>query len=157
MQGQHLCDRAASDRDSWRTPFGRWTCNKLCRRFVADSFHIGRTGFHLQDRVADAPRTGGRFVNICPVDWSATVEQSCITDEIGAGQIETIRTPGHAIVASYGRVAASPRESVHGIWNSFQRQQRRISPSRVCTGRGPRQSACPLLGPTSRLLIRYKS
>jgi hypothetical protein len=48
MQGQYLCDRAASNRDSWCTPFGRWTCNKSCRRSVARSFHVGRTAFHLQ-------------------------------------------------------------------------------------------------------------
>jgi hypothetical protein len=27
-------------------------------------------------------------------------EQTCITDEIGAGQMETIRTPGHGIVVT---------------------------------------------------------
>ena len=52
---------------------------------MAGSFHIGRTGFHLQDRVAAAPRTYGMFVNMCPFGWSAAIERSCITSEIGTG------------------------------------------------------------------------
>lgn len=52
---------------------------------MAGSFHIGRTWFHLQDKVTAALRTGGMFVNICPVNRSAAVERSCITSEIGTG------------------------------------------------------------------------
>jgi hypothetical protein len=37
-------------------------------------------------------------------------EHTCITDEIGAGQMETIRTPGHGIVVTCGREAGQAKE-----------------------------------------------
>ena len=126
---------------------------------MAGSFHIGRTWFHLQDKVTAALRTGGMFVNICPVNRSAAVEQSCITDEIGAGQIETIRTSGHAIVGSV-RASGGIAKGV-GSWRlEFvpTAATKGLHLLVFCTQRGSRQSACPLFGPTSRLFIHlYKS
>ena len=99
---------------------------------MAGSFHIGRTWFHLQDKVTAALRTGGMFVNICPVNRSAAVERSCITSEIGTGldRNDSDIGPRHRVVRTgEWRHRQGSRFMAFGIRPNGSDE--RIAPSRV--------------------------